>query len=338
VLYNGHYQLAELMREDLNARRLDTAEQWAAWLHEEIKQAGGKRDAFVIADAANDAWLSPQRQAQREQVLWLMAGLYLSSTDSSPALLDKLRAARERLAGDPRLEFGADVAIAYWMRWSRPKESVALFETIHREHALDVNLWHDYITALQRSRDYDRALAEIRLLTERNSDRDRSRLLYIEISEGNWARAEQELLARQKLGKATASEFNAVAWGGVFEPGAASRAVGYAEEGARSSNRRDYSVLHTLAVLYAEQGRHKLALSTIGEAIALGREHPVSPSAWYVYGRVAEALGFPEDARTYYQRCKEEPRPFIDPVPEDETRSRSTWKLAQQRLAQLAGR
>jgi tetratricopeptide (TPR) repeat protein len=126
-----------------------------------------------------------------------------------------------------------------------------------------------------------------------------------------------------------------VAWGGLFKHGDLKLATSYGEEGVRMSKRGDYAVMHTLAVLYAEQGRYNLALSTMAEALALSREYPVSTSAWYVYGRVAEALGFLEDARSYYQRCKEEARAFVDPIAEDEARTRSTWSLAQRRLAGL---
>jgi transglutaminase-like putative cysteine protease/tetratricopeptide (TPR) repeat protein len=333
VLQGAISDLGELIKEDLVAHHLDSAERWAEWLHDQVKDAGGKRDEYLFIDGANDVWLSPHHASDREHALWLMAATVIACTDTSKVMIDMLQETRRAFSDDPRLVLAADAMTACWTRWNRPKDSVGLFEALRRGLPHDRNLRYDFIWALERSREYDRALREQRDFAAYDADRATDGLLSMEAAAGQWSEAHQQVQARLKQGKATVDELNTVAWAALFQSVDLGAAVRLAEEGVRMSKRRSFAVMHTLAVLYAEQGRFALALSTIKEALALEREYPVPSDAWYVFGRVAEALGFPEDARRYYERCNETERAYLDPIPIDERRDHSTWQLAQRRLA-----
>jgi tetratricopeptide (TPR) repeat protein len=272
-------------------------------------------------------------------VLWLIAGLYLSGfagADTSPVTLDKLVQAKRALGEDPRLALAADVAIAAWMRWNKPKEGVALFEALHRSRPYDRHLWRDYITALERADQDELAFTEMEKWISSNPDRDGAHLFYMDGAKGRWPAMRERALQRLQQGKTNASELNAIAWRALFEPAVdIAQAVSLAEEAVRMSNRKDFATMHTLATLYAEQGRHDAALKTIAEAAGLTREYPVPSSIWYVHGRSAEALGFVQEARTYYERCLQVERANDDPIMGTGPTPGSTEQLATLRLKAL---
>lgn len=127
-------------------------------------------------------------------------------------------------------------------------------------------------------------------------------------------------------GKAGADQYNESAWLALFRGRADERTMEMAQRAASLSEYRDYAILHTLATVYAEQGKAAEAYRLILQALEIKDAEP-GVSDWYVFGRLAEQYGLPEIARTYYEKAnggaEEDPNPV------------STIHLVRKRLEEL---
>jgi tetratricopeptide (TPR) repeat protein len=134
-------------------------------------------------------------------------------------------------------------------------------------------------------------------------------------------------------GVATASEYNSLAWlllvrGLVGEEAAQSeRAPEHAMRAVQESNAQDYSILHTLASLYAELGRNDEAHDTLVQALDVKYSGAVASHDCYVLGRIAENIGLVDAARKSYAKVRKPER--------ESDLATSTYALAQGRLARL---
>ena len=109
-------------------------------------------------------------------------------------------------------------------------------------------------------------------------------------------------------------------------PGCCSNADGWTTRRSTSASARRRSpttsrpaFLHTLACLYAEQGRTAEAYRIILQSIGARADEAPSAEDWYVFGRLAEQYGLPDVARKYYRKVArpEEPgrRADVHPRP-----------------------
>ena len=123
--------------------------------------------------------------------------------------------------------------------------------------------------------------------------------------------------------KATAIEWNNAAWLSPFAPGRITPDLQTAEATVRMTQERVPAYNHTLAALQAETGKLKEARS--GLLRFLGSGDAINDSAWYLQGRIAEALGFVDTAAEIYSKILPPSRPSPD----------DAYQLAQIRLGVL---
>lgn len=117
---------------------------------------------------------------------------------------------------------------------------------------------------------------------------------------------------------------NNFAWLHLFvEDADLDAALAHLEHHPKTSKRPTY--LHTLATLYATQGRNLEAVNTLKNRVKIGATKTYNSPDLYVLGLVAENLGFLDIARNYYTRVEVE---AADPL--------ATEKLARRRLAAIA--
>lgn len=147
------------------------------------------------------------------------------------------------------------------------------------------------------------------------------------IGEGKAEEAREFLRARIKAGRAKADELNNYAWHSLF-----TKVDDEALEVARRSSgvASRYSVLHTLACLYAEVGKTAEARELMLKALASNYLDGLDSSLWYVYGRIAEHYGQEEAARQAYLR--------VEKPEQAEIEQSSTYRLATMRLAAMNGK
>jgi tetratricopeptide (TPR) repeat protein len=143
-------------------------------------------------------------------------------------------------------------------------------------------------------------------------------------SQGDFTKSLELLRTRISNPKASMGLLNNYAWDGLFVSPAPSDMIEIGQRAARLSDNKDFSILHTLAAVYAEIGRPAEARKLILEGMdEIGLDEP-NEAAWYVFGRIAEQYGQTDAAVSAYKRTKQkEPGGVFD--------SNSTWALAERR-------
>jgi tetratricopeptide (TPR) repeat protein len=107
----------------------------------------------------------------------------------------------------------------------------------------------------------------------------------------------RELSAARNI---AASDWNDMAWGMLFASGAAEPNLEWAQKAVQLSQGRSLPMLQTLASVQAELGKLKEARESILRYI--GDREPIDPGTFYVMGRIAEQLGFADEAIGIYSR------------------------------------
>jgi len=122
--------------------------------------------------------------------------------------------------------------------------------------------------------------------------------------------------------EASGGDYNDQAWDGIF---VGITAV-HLEHALRSVEvEKGSSNLHTLAAVYAELGKLSDAARTMRELFKRRKDTKPLDIDYYILGRLAEGLGYRDEAKAYYQKVEK-------PKKEWPT---STYEIAKRRLAKL---
>jgi len=143
----------------------------------------------------------------------------------------------------------------------------------------------------------------------------------------DWAGSRAALQKIFDLGKATAEDYNSYAWTGLFDGKVDDDTLKQARQADMMTNNWNFSILHTLASLYAYQGKTTEARDALLKAMAADSETKPSPDVWFVFGSIYEKYGLNDAATEAYAKV-EKPLGRISP--------QSTYALAQTRLKVLA--
>jgi transglutaminase-like putative cysteine protease/Tfp pilus assembly protein PilF len=172
-----------------------------------------------------------------------------------------------------------------------------------------------------------RAFAEQRLQRSPDAGWAREMLSEQAIHAGDLDRAETQLRRTIQAGKASANDFNQLAWLLLERGRVDDAALDFGQRAATLSEYKQPAFLHTLACLYAETGRTAEAYRIILQSIGTRLDETPGAEDWYVFGRLAEQYGLPDVARKYYRRVA---------LPKDsDGEPMSTHALAARRLAAL---
>jgi tetratricopeptide (TPR) repeat protein len=187
------------------------------------------------------------------------------------------------------------------------------------------------VTALRRQSKFAEAEAVAnRLAAKRPNSEEAVRLLSeTAVDKNDLAAARRHVETLIERGDANSQDYNLLAWMSLFSDGPSEKALETAQKANDLSGGVSYGALHTQAVLLAEMDRSAEAYQTILKAISFSGEEEPIPTDWYVFARLAENYGYPDVARSLYQRAKP------SKVEDDEERHLSTWELAQKRMAAL---
>ena len=145
-------------------------------------------------------------------------------------------------------------------------------------------------------------------------------------AQGNF---EQARASRQKLfdnGKATYDDYNSYAWTGLFDGKIDDDVIKAAQQSNLLTRNADYGVLHTLACLYASQGRTAEAHDLLKKAMNVANLSEPNSAVWFALGLIYERYGVNDAAIEAYRKV-EKPEGRVDPT--------DTWILAQNRLRAL---
>ncbi|HWN41154.1 MAG TPA: hypothetical protein VNW71_02975, partial [Thermoanaerobaculia bacterium] len=293
----GGEALRRLERNDLRGAR-----QWLDWAHEEL-DGGDRADPFQ-SSAFLDLW-TRGAQGDMEQVRCAAASL-LSFESTMSQTLPILTACRQTAVSEapegPRRAALDRALLAAYLVLDRHEEAA---ETAFRlaETSTSEVLYRAQLRSLGNLRRWDdmRRIADARLARTPDDVLAQMTLAEVAVRKGDFDEAERIYQRFLGTGKANADQYNTAAWIALVRGRADERVLELAQRAASLSDYQDYGILHTLAAVYAEQGKAAEAYRIILQALELKGEPDADDL--YVFGRLAEHYGLPEAARHYYEKA-----------------------------------
>lgn len=145
------------------------------------------------------------------------------------------------------------------------------------------------------------------------------------------ARKSQQLVLDS--GNAQSSDYNSYAWLGLFDNHVGDDALKAAQQATTSSKQPSFAALHTLACIYAAEGRTTEARQALDQAMYAGSQSQPDSAVWYALGLIYEQYGADAAALSAYRKVQAhelDDHTYIDAM--------STYLLAQQRIQVLTSR
>jgi tetratricopeptide (TPR) repeat protein len=131
-------------------------------------------------------------------------------------------------------------------------------------------------------------------------------------------------------GKATASDYNQFAWLGLFHNDLGGDITKAAQQSVQMSKNASFAELHTLACIYAAQGKSTEARQVLQQAMYAGSEVEPNSAVWYALGLIYEQYGAKTAALDAFGRVQAhelDDHTYIGPG--------DTYVLAQAKIAEL---
>jgi len=138
------------------------------------------------------------------------------------------------------------------------------------------------------------------------------------------ARATEQLVIDK--GKSTSDDYNGYAWTALFDGKVDADVVKNAQQAVMLTNNNSFNELHTLACIYAFQGKTSEARELLLKAMAAENLSQPNSAIWYAFGLIDEKYGINDAAIDAYRKV-EKPEGPIGPT--------DTYVLAQARLKAL---
>ena len=314
----SEYALWRLEQGDLAGAR-----RWLDWEREVVKPTGGDDP---LADRAFPHFWTRGQDGDAAAIR-LACAVSLAGTDENAEALSILLAARPTVP--PAQQTYIDVALlrayAKEHRYADERALAQRLAAANPDSMLALSSLAAAERALGDSSDVNQLL--LARLQKLPGDPETIREL-AEVAAGRGDYRQAAAYSKQLIdaGRATAIDLNQYAWYllvGNMDLAEAERAA----ELGKQRDPNDAALLHTLASLYAENGKTREAREVILKTMELwGLEEPNSQS-WYVLGRIAEQYGLNDVAAAAYQRVEK---------PEEAWMAASdSWALAQRRLAAM---
>ena len=146
--------------------------------------------------------------------------------------------------------------------------------------------------------------------------------------QGNFELARSWVQKVIDLGKAGEGDYNNYAWLGLFDGKVDDKAVQAAQKADMLTKNASFAVMHTLACIYAVQGKTKEARELLLKGMSSDSMAEPNSAVWYALGSIDEQYGLPDAAVEAYKRV-EKPAGQVNPT--------DTWVLAENRLKALGG-
>jgi len=243
-------------------------------------------------------------------------------------LLPEIHAAWKSATSDQdKLNLGLVLAYSYWRVGDGPKlrEVSSAILAKYPDSYTAINLAGDADALLKDWKDWDNMLDT--RIAKRSDDENLLRMkVNAEQVEGNFAASR---LAGQKivdLGKATSGDYNDYAWSALFDGKVDADITKAAQQATMLSNNSSFAELHTLACIYAYQGKTAEARDLLLKAMKMLNQAVPNPEVWFAFAMIYEKYGLDDAAIAAYSKVEK---------PESDLLTGSTYLLAQQRLAVL---
>jgi len=300
----GGEALRRLERDDLRGAR-----QWLDWAYEELD--GGDRSDPFRESAFLDLW-SKGAQGDAGQVRCAAASL-LSFESTLNQLLPTLTACRQAAPEGPRRAALDRALLAAYLALDRHEEAAEAAFRLAATSDSEI-LYRAQLVSLIDLRRWDdlRRIADARLARTPDDFLAQNTIAELAVRKGDLDEAERIYQRILDTGKASADVYNEAAWIALVRGRSDERVLELAQRAASLSEYQDYGILHTLATVYAEQGKTAEAYRVILQALELKGEPDVND--WYVFGRLAEHYGLPDAARRCYEKAGAEEKEDASPM------------------------
>jgi len=146
----------------------------------------------------------------------------------------------------------------------------------------------------------------------------------------NYAAARTAAQAVLDSDKSVGSDYNSYAWLGLFDGHTGEDALKAAQHSTGVSKNSNFADLHTLACIYAAEGRTTEARQTLDLAMYAGNQPQPNSEVWYALGLIYEQYGATQAALNAYRKVKAhefDDHTYID--------AEATYLLAQSRMQAL---
>ena len=321
---------AEALRR-AGADDLQGARQWLDWAAEEKETARG--DDPLAGSPFALLW-ARGKEAPAPEIRCAAAALLTEG--SSPAAgdaLPELLACREAAKDDARRRSALDLALAQaYLGTGRQADLAEAARRLYADNPGSDRAFALETLSLVNLGQWDglRKISDERLDRSPGDPQALRALAALAKHKGDLDTAERLLLAVVDAGKAVAGDFNDLAWFALVRGRVDDRAIDHGQRAATLSGYQNAASLHTLAALYAEQGKTAEAYRLLLQSLEAKADEKPEAHDWYVLGQLAERYGLPDAARRYYER--------VTPPRNRESEATSTYKLATRRLEALGGK
>jgi tetratricopeptide (TPR) repeat protein len=127
-------------------------------------------------------------------------------------------------------------------------------------------------------------------------------------------------------GKAQASDYNGYAWTALFDGKVDATVEKFAQQANTLNKSANFAELHTLACIYAFEGKTSEARELLLQAMAVSNIAEPNSEAWYGFGSIYEKYGINDAAIEAYRKVEK---------PMGAIAAADTYVLAQARLKAL---
>ena len=288
----------------------------------------GTADEPLSASPLVALWTKGEAAPARD--VRIAAAALLAAAPKPTEAIAPLVDCRAHPANDRAATACAAALLTVYGKVGRNEEGIALgaelvkrFPQSKRAFLAEVSL----LAAAHRN-DEVRALLEARMARDPSDRQIESALANQLLEMGDFARGEKALDDLAKTGALPSMVYNLRAWLRLLRGQLDEQTLAAAQRAVESSQRRDASILHTLAATEAELGHPEEAYHALLEEMdRRGDDGNISGPEWFVIGRIAECYGALDAAREAYAKV-ERPK---------EHSPLDTWNLADRRLKVLGG-
>ena len=311
----------------LAAHRDAEARNLLDWKRDSVHRGGG--DDPLEGDLFARFWTSgdePTPQTYQFAILALLLQKPWTQAPTADSALAAARAAYEKSPGD--IDLALLLASASARRLDTAAETPYL-NTLLAKYPNSNTALTMMGDALNRSHDYSawRALLESHL-AKRPADHDLLVLSAREAeAESDFPRARLEMQKVVDAAKPTANDYNSLAWLSLFDDHVDAASIDAAQHANSLSHNASFGDIHTLACLYAAQGKTAEARELLLKAMATTYQFEPNPEIWFGFGLIYEQYGLDDPAIAAFKKV---PPPDMLPAPPT-----ATYTRAQQHLKRL---
>ena len=301
-----------------------SARQWLDWAREEIHISAG--DDPLLGQPFPYFWTKGQEgdgEAIKMAALVLVPSKSLKNDDIATLLQ-----LRDKLKTD-ELKARLDVVLATAYQVQEKWQDLALVAERLVHQFPDSNTALRFVTNAysnsKRLDDWDKLIQS--RMAKRPDDPDNLRFAARLASEkADYTKARELLKKLIDRGTATATDLNLYAWDALFVPGPIGPdSVDAAERANEITKNADFSILHTVACIYARSGKGAQANTFLLKAMDAATLEEPDSAIWLAYGEIAEDFGESDAAAAMYARVESQKTNLAG----------SNYLLAQARLSAL---